>query len=85
MAQKLKKDGTPDKRFKKNKGKIQEIIDSKQAPGVHIATEHQSAPKDDAEETRRLAIYKERTGGKDPNEPLDWSDNGSCGGQGGQI
>ena len=70
MAEKLTKSGKPDKRFKANKvvevpeplmrgGKIQEIIDSKQAPGIAIPPQHQSAPKPGA--------------GVDPNRPLDWS------------
>lgn len=70
----LNKDGTPDKRYKapetptpdaiepifRNQGgKIQEIIDSRQAPGVVIPAQHQSAPKPGA--------------GVDPNKALDWS------------
>jgi hypothetical protein len=65
------KDGSVDKRYgKKQGGKIQEIIDSGQAPGVHISAEHQSAPSSAIAEERRMAIYKENTGGKDPNEPM---------------
>jgi hypothetical protein len=64
MAERKKgfnKDGSVDKRYRKKvktKSHIKDIIDSRQAPGVHIAAHHQ-------------ATWKH--GMPDPKEPLDWS------------
>jgi hypothetical protein len=72
----LNKDGTPDKRFKKKGGKIQEIIDSQQAPGVVIAAHHKAGytgPKVDMEK------YKRDTKGKDPHMAMDHSVRTQCG------
>ena len=52
-------------------GKIQEIIDSKQAPGMKIASPQE----------KFVERYKQDNNGRDPNEPLDWSQRRQTGGK----
>ena len=72
----LKKDGTPwgqtgrkpqkaEQKQKVKGGKIQEIIDSRQAPGIHIPDCHKATWK---------------PGMPDPDTPLDWSERTQKGG-----
>lgn len=51
-------------------GKIQEIIDSKQAPGMRMPTI----------ESKFKEKYMQDNNGRDPNVPLDWSERRQKGG-----
>jgi hypothetical protein len=68
------KDGTPDKRYGKNKSKpvshIQDIIDSQQAPGVIIPAQHRADFKGRKVDMEK---YKRDTNGKDPHVAVDHS------------
>jgi hypothetical protein len=72
MAERKKgfnKDGSVDKRYgKKPVSHIQDIIDSQQAPGVHIAAEHRADFKGKKIDWE---AYKRNTNGKDPNVGMD--------------
>ena len=66
MEKVVKKRGRPKAQPKEEVvtgGKIQEIIDSRQAPGMSIKSP----------EEKRMSKYMQDTNGLDPNTPLDWS------------